>query len=482
MIVPSLPFLGFAAAGAVVFNLAAASWWRQAVLLLVNIAFLASFSHDPRAFLPFAGFLALGFAAQAITRDGARPTLFVALLVVTLAAFFWLKRYSFIPREAFLAFPYLLVGLSYVFFRVVHLIIDRHQGAIDGPVGVVSYLNYTLNFTSLTSGPIQRYQEYRRMEIARLPLDLRTAGRALERIVVGYFKVAIVSMLLAAWQHQAIDALPAANALADRVWAGAQIAAIYPLYLYFNFSGYVDVVIGVARFFRIELPENFDRPFASENFIAFWSRWHVTLSGWLKTYVYNPLMMTMMGRITAPALSPYLAVVAFFVTFFLVGLWHGQTSEFLFFGFLQGGGVAANKLYQVLMAQSFGRKRYRALCANRLYAAATRGLTFAWFAFTLFWFWSNWGQLHGFAAQLGPSAALLAALAVFAAATVALAALEAVRGLALRPAWRLDDGTPSAVVRSRYVRTAWATGLVVVTVAIVVLLDSPAPDIVYKTF
>lgn len=477
MIVPSPAFLAFAAVAAVIFNLGKAVSWRATVLLATNLAFIASFSQDPRALVPFAGFLALGFIAQAITSDGARPRLFVALLILTVAVFVWLKRYSFVPSSTFLPFPYLLVGLSYVFFRVLHLIIDRHQGSIESRVGIVSYLNYTLNFTALTSGPIQRYQDYRGMELERLPLDLVIAGRALERIVIGYFKVAIVSMLLADAQHQAIDTLLAAPPLADRVAAGILVAAIYPLYLYMNFSGYVDVVIGVARFFRIELPENFDRPFTSENFINFWSRWHITLSSWLKTYVYNPLMMVGMERISAPALAPYIAVFAFFVTFFLVGLWHGQTSEFIFFGFLQGGGVAANKLYQVLMQKRLGTKRYRALARNPVYTAICRGLTFTWFAFTLLWFWSNWPQIDAFARALGGEAMLLTWVAIWALATLILTAGEALRRGILGVTW---SDTP--VLLSRYARTAWSTALVVVTVAVIVLLDSPAPEIVYKSF
>jgi alginate O-acetyltransferase complex protein AlgI len=110
VIVPSIPFLIFAMIGALVFNLGSAGWWRESILLIANIAFLASFSQDPVAFLPYAGFLAVGFIAQSITREGSAPRLFVALLVVTLAAFFWLKRYSFVPTAALLPFPYVLGG------------------------------------------------------------------------------------------------------------------------------------------------------------------------------------------------------------------------------------------------------------------------------------------------------------------------------------------------------------------------------------
>lgn len=477
MIVPSLPFLAFAAVAALLFNLAVIHGWQRPVLLATNLVFFASFSRSPLAFIPFAVFLAIGFIAQRMVRDGAAHRVFAALLVVTIAGFFWLKRYSFVPDAVLLPFPYVLVGLSYVFFRVLHLIIDSHQGAIPGRVGILSYLNYTLDFTALTSGPIQRYQDYHRMETAPLALDLVIIGRAVERIVIGYFQVAIVSMLLAQAQHAAIAALTPDTALPERIAIGTAIVAIYPLYLYANFSGYMDVVIGVARFFRVELPENFNRPFTAASFIYFWSRWHITLSSWLKTYVYNPLMLLGMERATAPALAPSIAVGAYFVTFFLVGVWHGQTSEFVFFGFLQGGGVALNKLYQLVMQNRLGRKRYNVLAANSVYVALARGLTFTWFAFTLLWFWSNWPQMAGFAHALGIEAALCVGAAIFALATTLIAAIEAGRDLVLRIQWR-----DRPVVLSRYVRTSWCTALVMVTAAVIILLASPAPEIVYKGF
>ena len=111
-----------------------------------------------------------------------------------------------------------------------------------------------------------------------------------------------------------------------------------PVFLYSNFSGYIDIVIALARLMRVRLPENFDRPFSASSVLDFWNRWHITLSNWLKTYVYNPLLMALMRRILILIVEPFLGVFSFFVTFFLIGLWHGRTSEFVFFGVLTGAG------------------------------------------------------------------------------------------------------------------------------------------------
>jgi D-alanyl-lipoteichoic acid acyltransferase DltB (MBOAT superfamily) len=478
MIVPSFQFLAFAAIAALLFNLSRALAWQNIVLLLVNLAFLSTFSHDPAALAPFAVFLAVGFfGARAMQSQRWLPA-FVPLLALVIAMFFWLKRYMFVPADLQLHYTYVTIGVSYVFFRVLHLIIDARSPGLPTRISPLVYLNYVLNFTSLVSGPIQRYQDYALTQTTQRPQpDVIDFGIALERIVVGFFKVAIVSMVLSHLQHQALDALSPTQAFDERLLNGVVIAAVYPLYLYFNFSGYTDVVIGVARFFGIVLPENFNQPFSSTNFINFWSRWHITLSSWLKTYVYNPLLIVLMKRFPARRAEPYFGVLAFFVTFFLVGAWHGQTSMFLFFGVLQGGGVSINKLYQIVMIKRLGKKRYLALCGNAFYAACARGLTFTFFAFSLFWFWSTWTQMQGIANALGWGVVALAWLLVLVGATVGLTLLQWARAGALSVG---SSGHP--LVLSRYTRTAWNTALAVVTVLTLAISSSPAPDIVYKTF
>ena len=478
MNVPSVQFLIFSAVAAIVVWLAGAVRLRQAALLLANAWFVASFSADWRAFVPFAGFLALGyFGMRAMERPDTRQ-LFLPALLAVLVVFFWLKRYTFLPSALFLPTGYLLVGMSYVFFRVLHLIIDARDDRLPHRVGLVAYLSYTMDFRCLVAGPIQRYEDFDRMGGAdRLPVTVFAAGRAVERIVIGFFKVFIVALILHDIQAQALAALSDAAPLLSRAGNGILIAVAYPLFLYANFSGYVDVVIGVARFFGMELPENFDRPFSSKSFIDFWNRWHITLSSWLKTYVYTPLLVTLMRRFPQPAAEPYFGVFAFFVTFFLVGVWHGQTSIFVAFGLLQGFGVSANKLYQIVMARRMGRKPYRALAARPLYGAFARGLTFTWFTFTLFCFWSQWGQIAQIVHGMGATALVLAWTAILLGATVLLAALEWLRERALSVTL-----AEQPVLLSRYTRTVFATVMVVITVSAMALLQAPAPDIVYRSF
>lgn len=474
MTVPSYQFLAFAAVVALAINLSGAPRWRQVVLLVANLAFVSTFTHDSAQLAPFAGLLALGFAAVKLLERWKSRLLFTVLLLAALLAFCCLKRYTFVPHGLLLPYVYLTVGMSYVFFRIMHLIIDAYQGSLPERVGPIAYVNFTLNFTALISGPIQFFRDYRRTESEHPPaLTEAAVGTALERIVAGFFKVAIVSPMLWAIHDGCLGRVAVSPSPAQHAVYAALAFGAYPVYLYFNFSGYTDFVIGVARFLRLELPENFDRPFLAEGYIEFWGRWHMTLSNWLKTYVYSPLLITLMRRYPSRSAERYVGVVAYFVTFFLIGAWHGQTSMFLMFGVLQGVGVSANKLYQIVMMRRLGRAAYRALCANAVYAALSRGLTFTFYAFSLLWFWSAWSELGRLASLLGVLGTIAAFGLVLASATVILSGMAALDRV---------DFAFGGILRSRYARTAWSTAQLVITLSVTAVLSAPAPSIVYRAF
>jgi D-alanyl-lipoteichoic acid acyltransferase DltB (MBOAT superfamily) len=476
MNVPSYEFLAFAAVAALLINLVRVPLARRIVWLIADLVFVLTFTRDPAQLAPFAALLALGFAGVKLMERFKSKPLFWAWIVALVVAFCVLKRYTFIPPAFDLRFVYLTVGMSYVFFRILHLVIDAFQDALPDRVSLLSYTTYTLNFTALVAGPIQLYGDYRRAESATPPaLDLGTAGAALERILIGFFKVSIISPVLGAAHDRLVAAGPGPS-LEQRALEAALLLTVYPVYLYFNFSGYTDFVIGVARFLRLELPENFNKPFSALSFLDFWGRWHMTLANWVKTYVYSPLLIAMMRRWPSPRIEPLLGVIAYFVAFFVVGLWHGQTSMFVFLGVLLGLGVSVNKLFQIVMIRRLGRPRYRALCAQPLYAATSRGLTFLYFAFASLWFWSSWAQLGHFVALLGTGGIVLGMVLLLVAASAVLAVPSLFDRL-LAP-----QDAPRTWLRSPYVLTGWYAVLAVLTISVTAILNAPAPHIVYRAF
>ena len=464
MTIPSWQFLTFVLLGSAVFN-AVPVRCRAYVWLALNLAFVCSLAQSVTALLPLAGFVGLGFLCIAAARRGAS---WIAIALV-LATFVWLKRYSFVPDAWLLPAGAMTIGLSYIFFRVMHLVIDAGQGS--EPIPPLQYVNYTLNFPAFISGPIQRLGDYQAN--GSMPLTLADIGLAAWRMVLGAFKILILSAALRAWQLDALSALTPDQPLGERAVTGAVAIVLYPLVLYANFSGYTDFVIGAARLYRLRLPENFDHPFSAVNFIEFWSRWHISLSQWPRSYVFNPTLVTWMRRVRSARGKQYPAVIAFFVTFFLVGAWHGQTGAFLFFGVLQGSGVAGNRLFQVAMGRRLSPAVYERLSANAFYRGIARGLTFAWFAFTLLWFWSDWADIGALGRTLGWAGSSVAVIGTIATASLVLALPDAAGGITARIA---------ALMRSRYTRTAFASAMLLAIAISGLVLKLSSPEIVYKQF
>jgi hypothetical protein len=176
---------------------------------------------------------------------------------------------------------------------------------------------------------------------------------------------------------------------------------IYTAFLYANFAGYMDIVIGAGALAGQRLPENFNQPFAARSFLDFWSRWHMTLSNWFKTYLFNPLVKALAKRYPSGRAAPYLAVLAFFVTFLVMGLWHGTTSVFVVYGLMLATGASVNQAWQIFAVRRWGKQRYRQVCGRRSVQYLSRGLTFAYFALALACLWLDLTQLLALLRRLG---------------------------------------------------------------------------------
>jgi alginate O-acetyltransferase complex protein AlgI len=471
-------FILFGLTVAILSNFSESPIWRSSVLSLASVVFLGLLAPHSIALVPLIGFLLLGYAALTLQRPG-RTKLMAASISIFVLAYVWLKKYTFLPESVFLHFSYFTLGLSYIFFRVLHVLIDAGDDEGNRRIGLSRFLLYTLNFTTFISGPIQRYDEFAQDQFTPQPVPLGpcVVGLQLERIVRGLFKASVLAIFFNMLGVDALAELSQPVSVQLKMFAAVRLSIAYPFFLYSNFSGYIDVVIALARLMRLRLPENFDRPFSASSFIDFWNRWHITLSTWLKSYVYNPLSLALVRRVASRAAQQFAAVFSIFVTFFLIGVWHGRTSAFICFGVLQGGGVAINKLWQLALSGAFGRARYKILAANPVYIAFSRGLTFSWFSFTLLWFWSGWNQIGVIYRTLTMAEWTGVWLTIWLGATVVLALWEVLRTALL------SISTPEGpVVASRYARVFYAAALGLATFVVRVLLTQPAPDIIYKAF
>jgi D-alanyl-lipoteichoic acid acyltransferase DltB (MBOAT superfamily) len=415
MEITSLSFAIFVTGVVLLFHLVPSRAYKSSILTVANIIFIMTYIDNLRDVLPLFAFLLLGYITiGSIRRYRSNISAFIGISVVV-TTYIYLKKISFLHNIYFpflhniytVQFPYLVVGLSYILFRILHLIIDIRAGDIIEPVKPLAFFNYTCNFTSFISGPIQLYHDFKQLPYyGKEGLTADFVFDASRRIISGYSKVLVVSAManyLFMVSKDRVLAPDLAPSVGQRVIEYGFCAIMFTTYLYYNFAGYMDIVIGVGRLLGQNLPENFNKPFSARNFLEFWTRWHITLSQWFKAYLFNPLMKLTMNRFEEPAMVPYLGVTAFFITFFVMGIWHGTTAVFAIYGFVMGAGASINKLWQLMMVDRLGRQGYRALSEEPLYIYTCRGLTCSFFAIGITCLWVNMDQLRWLWGALGPA-------------------------------------------------------------------------------
>ncbi len=479
----SWQFAVFSIAAILVYHLWRRARWRAGVLCIANIAFIASHLHAPLQALALAVMLVLGYGSMTVVRRWRHASVMGVCIALVVLSFLYLKRYAFMGMVPTLPFVYLLLGLSYILFRIIHLIVDTASGDIEQRVTVWDYFNYTCNFLTFISGPIQRFQNWHEDANPPRALEAADVDAGMARVIWGYFKILAVSAMANALFLKLSPALiepgahPGASAAAIRY---VVTAAIYTVFLYYNFSGFIDVVIGFGRLFGMRLPENFNRPFVAANFLDFWGRWHMTLSNWFRDYMFNPLLRTLMTRFENPKLAPAFGVVGFFVTFAVMGIWHGSTTVFVAYGLVMGLGASVNKLYQLFMVARLGRKRYRELCGVSAYVYLCRGLTFAYFTMGVTALWVDFGQLAQLGRELGVAGALAAFVALTALGAGAFAAADLIQIVLERV---LHGVSPRARAGgSRPLATAFALAAVLLLTLATNTLFSQPPEFVYRAF
>jgi alginate O-acetyltransferase complex protein AlgI len=223
------------------------------------------------------------------------------------------------------------VGISFYTFQSIAYTIDVYRGRVAAEANLLRYALFVAFFPQLVAGPIVRAAELLPQLAARPRLTREDVDFALFRILKGLIKKVVLGDFVAGSFADAIFAAPAQYGALENLLA----LYAFTLQIYADFSGYSDIAIGVARLFGVRLPENFDRPYQAVDIADFWRRWHITLSTWLRDYVYYPLGGSRLG--------PVRTYVNLWVTLLLVGLWHGASWNFVVYALLQGFAMVYNR-------------------------------------------------------------------------------------------------------------------------------------------
>ncbi len=215
------------------------------------------------------------------------------------------------------------LGFSYIAFRMIGTLRDKQLNRLQ-PVSLPEFATYALFAPALLAGPIDRPERFARDLRKPWRPNLADAMAGGTRMLIGAFKKFVLADALA------LIALNEQNAaqVNGAGWAWILTAA-YALRIFFDFSGYTDLALGVARVFGIALPGNFDNPYAKPNLTQFWNSWHQSLSQWFRSYWFNPLLRALRAR-AWPMWAVVLACQG--STMLLIGLWHGITLNFIVWG------------------------------------------------------------------------------------------------------------------------------------------------------
>ena len=263
-----------------------------------------------------------------------------------------------------------LLGISYVTFRALDVIFCLRDKVIGLPKGL-NYLGFLFFFPTISAGPIDRYRRFicdvpkKRTRIEFL-LDL---DAAIHRVFRGFLYKFILAALI---KHYWLD--PAASATTLRALISYMYA--YSFYLFFDFAGYSAFAIAFSYLLGIHTPENFDRPFLARNIRDFWNRWHITLSFWFRDHVYMRFLLA--ARRAGWMVNRHaLAIAGYFLSFGLMGLWHGIELHFIIYGLYQATLLSAFHLF------SEWAKTRPQLIENPLWRAAAVVTTFQCVCFGL---------------------------------------------------------------------------------------------------
>lgn len=230
------------------------------------------------------------------------------------------------------------LGISYMTFKLIQIIIEIYDGLIEKPMGPLDYVHFLLFFPALSSGPIDRsrrfIEDWKKQRTKDEYLDL--AGKGLFRLVLGLFYKLVISGMV----FQQMTSIRYKDFSFFVIYM-----YLYTVYLFFDFAGYSLMAVGASNVLGIETPMNFNIPFISVDIKDFWNRWHITLSTWLRDFVFSRIVMRFMRKkIFKKRLTT--AMVAYMINMTFMGFWHGITLNYIAYGFYHGILMAAFEWYQ----------------------------------------------------------------------------------------------------------------------------------------
>lgn len=324
---------------------------RWIVLFLMTVMFLFS-ANSLQNFIVSLGIAVATYGCGIIIKNNKNNTIisklvmtvYVIIIVCTLFLYkeqaFFVNTFNIIAtgslsKQIIHVIPIVApLGISYYFLTNISYICEVYWGTIEAEKNPLKFITYSLFFPTLSSGPITKYKESASKILNGHSFEYKSFCYGIQRIIWGFFKKLVVSERLAVIVNTIYANYSEYNGLYIVFAAGC-----FAMQLYTDFSGCIDMMLGVSELYGVELPENFNLPFSSLTLTEFWRRWHITLGGWLKEYVLYPVLKSPLmqyignackkafGKKTGKKIQTWLGLL---VSWFLIGFWHGGGYNYIF--------------------------------------------------------------------------------------------------------------------------------------------------------
>ena len=279
------------------------------------------------AFVVYQYFLV--FLAQRIEAKRLKPLVFLSILPLVINKVFALTSLHL------LAF----IGISYMSFKTIQIMLEISDGLIKEKISVKDYLQFLLFFPTVSAGPIDRSRRFLKEINEVMPRKeyLELAGDGVYRIVLGL----LYKIVLSTYVYQMLLALNNTGTVVYSI----KYMYLYTLYLFFDFAGYSLMAVGSSNILGIQTPMNFNKPFLSVDIKDFWTRWHITLSTWLRDFVFSRVLMQVIRKKWFKN-RLHNATYAYMVNMLVMGFWHGLSVSYIVYGFYHGILMAGFEVYQ----------------------------------------------------------------------------------------------------------------------------------------
>ena len=269
------------------------------------------------------------FLAQRMEAKRLKPLVFLSILPLVINKVFALTSLHL------LAF----IGISYMSFKTIQIMLEISDGLIKEKINIKDYLQFLLFFPTVSAGPIDRSRRFLTEINEVMPRKgyLELAGDGVYRIVLGL----LYKVVLSTYVYQMLLALNNTSTVVYSI----KYMYLYTLYLFFDFAGYSLMAVGSSNILGIQTPMNFNKPFLSVDIKDFWTRWHITLSTWLRDFVFSRVLMQVIRKKWFKN-RLHNAIYAYMVNMLVMGFWHGLSVSYIVYGFYHGVLMAGFEVYQ----------------------------------------------------------------------------------------------------------------------------------------